>query len=190
MIVIPDFLDERMRHVLRNLMTRDGKLSPEGWVVAKLGYPDDTFDIIEGKNLVTNDGDLYYAQKLGFQSDTVTTDFAAGRFVLGTGSYTPVKTSNYSNVTAISGSTKAISSGYPTRNDSDTDNTGKAVDSITWKAEWTTSDFSEAAVTRGCISDAAPAGSDPLLAYWTHTSFAKDSSTTLTIWVNHNFLGA
>ena len=51
------------------------------------------------KNIVTNDGDLYYAQKA--VAETPTSDFGGsiGRMELRTGSATPAKAHTYSDVT-------------------------------------------------------------------------------------------
>lgn len=184
--------DAKYTRWLRDLFTRDGKLSPEGWVVARLTHPDGSIDLLEGHNLVTDAGDLWYAQKLGLNADAVTNDFAGGKMVLGTGATAPAKGSTYSNITPIAGASVAQSSGYPKRNDADTDNTGKAVDSITWKGEYTAASFNQASgITEGVLTVAAPAAGSPLLAFWDFAaSFGKDSSTQLTVWVNHNFLGS
>lgn len=192
MIWIPDLsLSPQARKALRDIMDRQGRLSVEGWVVRRLGYPDGSVDIAVSRNLVTDAGDLWYAQKLALQGDTVTNDFAAGRIVLGTGAVTPTKTSTYSNLTPIAGSAKAQTSGYPKRNDTDTDNTGKATDSITWKGDWAAGDFNQASgIVEGCITIASPIAGSPLLSFFQLATFGKDSSTTLTLWVNHNVLGS
>jgi hypothetical protein len=191
MPMIPELWTPQTRKALRSILRRDGRLSPEGWVVRRLTYPDGTIEIAEGPNIVTDAGDLWYAQKLALQGDTVTNDFAAGRIVLGTGAVAPSKTSTYTNLTPIAGSAKAQTAGYPKRNDSDTDNTGKATDSITWKGDWAAGDFNVASgIIEGCITIAAPAGGSPLLSHFQLSTFGKDSSTTLTLWVNHNVLGS
>lgn len=193
MIEIPQLREDAgFRRRLRDLMDRNGRLAPEGWVVALLGYPDGTRELVEGHNIVTDAGDLWYAQKLALQGDTVTNDFAAGKMVLGTGVVAPGKASTYSNLTVIAASSQAEDAGYPKRNDTDTDNTGKATDSITWKASYSAASFSQTApaINEGCLTIAAPVAGSPLLAFWDFaSSFQKDASTTLTVWVNHNFLG-
>ena len=68
------------------------------------------------KNIVTNDGDLYYAQKS--VGGTPTSDFGGsdGRMELRTGSATPAKAHVYSDVTTpVTASRKIKDSGYPKR---------------------------------------------------------------------------
>lgn len=186
-LVIPDFFDPRMHKHLRNLMTRDGRLSPEGWVVARLVYPDGSVAVSEQPNLVTDAGDFWYAQKA--MTETPTNTFA--NCVLSTGVATPAKTSTYTNITAVAGSNKAVSATYPVRDDADVDNTGSETDAITWKFAWGAADFSATGILQGVITIAAPTTGSPLLAFWNFAaSFAKDASTTLTLYVNHRFNGS
>ena len=96
-----------------------------------------------GKNIVTNDGDLYYAQQ-AVETGTPTSDFGGsnGRMELRTGSATPAKGDVFTQVaTPIPTSIQEMTSGYPKVNDSDSDNTGAGTDIVTWQASWTTSDF-------------------------------------------------
>ena len=144
------------------------------------------------KNIVTNDGDLYYAQKS--VGETPTTDFGGsdGRMELRTGSATPAKAHVYSDVTTpVTASRKAKDSGYPKTNDSDSDNTGSGTDIVTWRTSWTTSDFNANAIIGGCfhVGGASPASGSKLLTHFSITSFNKTSSDTLKIFVNHTFNG-
>lgn len=109
---------------------------------------------------------------------------------LGTASAAEGKTSTYATLTVITGSEKAPTATYPKVNDQDADNTGKATDSITYKYEWTAADFNNAAILCGGIMVAAASGTDPLLTHFKFTAaFEKTASDTLTLYVNHNFLG-
>jgi hypothetical protein len=76
----------------------------------------------EDVNIVTDEGDKYYAQKAA--GETPTNNF--NTMYLGNGTQpTWTKASNYGTLTgAISGSAKTVSSGYPKTNDTDPDNTG------------------------------------------------------------------
>lgn len=149
-----------------------------------------------GKNIVTNDGDLYYAQQA--VEATPTSDFGGsnGRMELRTGSATPAKADVFTQVTTpIPTSIQPMTSGYPKVNDSDSDNTGAGTDIVTWLASWTTSDFNSNAIIGGCIhvaggaSGATTAGATKLLTHFSLTSFNKTSSDTLKIFVNHTFNG-
>jgi len=148
------------------------------------------------KNIVTNDGDLYYAQQA--VEETPTSDFGGsnGRMELRTGSATPAKADVFTQVTTpIPTSIQPMTSGYPKTNDSDSDNTGAGTDIVTWLASWTTSDFNSSAIIGGCIhvaggaSGATTPGATKLLSHFSLTSFNKTSSDTLKIFVNHTFNG-
>ena len=148
-------------------------------------------------NIVTNDGDLYYAQQ-AVETGTPTSDFggSSGRMELRTGSATPAKADVFTQVTTpIPTSIQPMTSGYPKVNDSDSDNTGAGTDIVTWQASWTTSDFNATAIIGGCIhvaggaSGATTAGATKLLTHFSLTSFNKTSSDTLKIFVNHTFNG-
>ena len=143
-------------------------------------------------NIVTNDGDLYYAQQA--VEGTPTSDFggSSGRMELRTGSATPAKSHVYSDVTTpVTASRKAIDAGFPKVNDGDSDNTGSGTDIVTWRTSWTTSDFNSNAIIGGCIhvGGASPASGTKLLTHFSLTSFNKTSSDTLKIFVNHTFNG-
>ena len=150
-----------------------------------------------GKNIVTNDGDLYYAQQ-AVETGTPTSDFGGsnGRMELRTGSATPAKADVFTQVTTpIPTSIQEIDSGYPKVNDNDSDNTGAGTDIVTWRTSWSTSDFNATAIIGGCIhvaggnSGATTPGGTKLLTHFSLTSFNKTSSDTLKIFVNHTFNG-
>lgn len=144
------------------------------------------------KNIVTNDGDLYYAQKS--VGGTPTSDFGGsdGRMELRTGSATPAKAHVYSDVTTpVTASRKIKDSTYPKTADDDSDNTGAGADIVTWRTSWTTSDFNATAIIGGCfhVGGASPASGSKLLTHFSITSFNKTASDTLKIFVNHTFNG-
>ena len=143
-------------------------------------------------NIVTNDGDLYYAQQA--VEGTPTSDFggSSGRMELRTGSATPAKGHVYSDVTTpITASRKAIDSNYPKTADDDSDITGSGTVIATWRTSWTTGDFNSNAIIGGCIhvGGASPASGTKLLTHFSITSFNKTASDTLKIFVNHTFNG-
>tara|TARA_R100001530_G_C4312027_1_gene153303 strand:+ start:478 stop:1029 length:552 start_codon:yes stop_codon:yes gene_type:complete len=143
-------------------------------------------------NIVTNDGDLYYAQKS--VAETPTSDFGGsdGRMELRTGSATPAKGDTYQQVTTpVTASRKVKDSGYPKTNDNDSDNTGAGTDIVTWRTSWTTSDFNANAIIGGCfhVGGASPGNSSKVLTHFSITSFNKTTSDTLKIFVNHTFNG-
>ena len=148
---------------------------------------------IKGMNLVGNDGDKFYAQAAA--SEAPTNDFAGanGRQELGNGSQgTPGKTDTYSALIGpVTASRKVIDATWPKTNDGDADNTGAAVDTVSWLTSWTKSDFNSVGLSGGVVHNAAgsPVAGSVLLTYWTITAFNKTADDTLKIFINHNFLG-
>lgn len=145
------------------------------------------------KNLITDDGDLFYAQSAASETPTIDFSDANGRQELGNGAQgTPNKTNTYSAlITPVVNSRKIIDATYPKTNDGDSDNTGAAVDIVTWLTSWTKADFNATGLSGGVIHDAgaAPVGGSVVLTYWTITAFEKTADDTLKIFVNHTFTG-
>ena len=142
--------------------------------------------IAHAKNIVTNAGDEFYAQ-LGAEE---TPDNVFAECQLGTGSTAEDKTDDWSDLTLIASSEKALTATYPKADDQSADNTGKALDSVTYKYEWTGADFNDSAIYEGIICVTGASGTDPILTRWVWgAAFEKTASDTLTLYVNHNFLG-
>lgn len=142
--------------------------------------------IFRTKNIVTDAGDIYYAQRGA--AETPTNTFNTGE--LGTAG-TPGKAANRSSFTAIASSQKLVTATYPKTNDGDADNTGAGVDIVTWQFAWAAGDFNDNAITHGWITNATPGASEPLLTGFAFTggAFAKTASDTLKVIVNHTFTG-
>ena len=143
------------------------------------------------KNIVTNAGDLFYAQQSVGEAPTDDFDGASGRMQVRTGVVTPAKTDVYTQFTTpVAGSNKVIDATYPKTNDGDGDNTGAGTDIVTWRTSWTTGDFTANAIIGGCIhvGGASPT-TEALLTHFDITSFNKTASDTLKIFVNHTFTG-
>ena len=143
-------------------------------------------------NIVTNDGDLYYAQQA--VETTPTSDFGGsnGRMELRTGSATPAKDDTYGDVTTpVTTSRRAIDTGYQKVSDGDGDNTGSGADIVTWRTSWETGHFNATGIIGGCIhvGGGSPASGTKLLTHYSITSFDKTASDTLKIFVNHTFTG-
>ena len=142
-----------------------------------------------GLNIVTNAGDIYYAQLA--MGDTLTYDFQAAGAGLRLGSNTtaPVKT-NTDVGTFLSGSDHVIDGSYPTSNDSDSDNTGAGTSVMTWTYSYLTSEGNVSNIGEGAISDVRAGPSNAVLTHFLFTSvFSKTSSDTLKVIVNHTVLG-
>jgi hypothetical protein len=137
---------------------------------------------VAGHNLITDDGELHYAERIAGSPSTDV--FTTGELASAVPA-TPATTDNRSHYTMIAGSEKAVSATYPKINDTDTDNTGKGADVFTFKYEWTAGDGNWADIDGGIITNASPGASEDILTGFTITNFAKDSSTALNLWVNH-----
>jgi len=77
-------------------------------------------------------------------------------------------------------------------NDTDADNTGKGINVVTWKFEYTTSDGPfNTPITHSFIARSGATGSDPILnSYKWTASWVKDSDTSAKIFSNHTMLGS
>lgn len=140
---------------------------------------------IPGHNIVTDAGDTWYAQKSCGEAAT-----NAFNSMVMCSAGTPGKAALYSAFTAIAGSTKVVSAGYPKTNDADADNTGDAINVVSWLGNWAKADFNHAAITHGLITVAAPvSGSNLLTGYAFAAAFAKTVNDTLKVFVNHQMLG-
>lgn len=140
---------------------------------------------IPAHNIVTDAGDIWYAQKSC--GEAATNNFNT---MVMCSAGTPGKAAVYSGFTAIAGSTKTVSAGYPKTADADADNTGDAVNVVTWLGSWAKADFNHAAVSHGLITIAAPTGGSNLLTgYAFAAAFAKTVNDTLKVFVNHQMLG-
>jgi hypothetical protein len=141
---------------------------------------------IWGRNIVTDAGDVYYAQKACGESATNT---FANLYLATGGPSTPGKTDNYGSFTGVTGE-KAKSSGYPKTNDDDSDNTGKTTDTVSWKFEYITSDGPYTSITHSFIAKASATGTDPILnSYKWGASWSKDTSTSCKVFANHTMNG-
>lgn len=148
------------------------------------------YQIHRTHNIITDSGDLHNAQKAAGESPTVSGYSPGSLYLFSAFSPSPGKTSVYNEGTVISSTEKTNESTYPKTNDSDTDNTGKATDSITRKYLYSAASFNHAAITHGAITVTSATGAQALYAAWAFAaSINKTSSDTLTVYHNTNFLG-
>jgi hypothetical protein len=148
------------------------------------------------KNIVTDDGDIFYAKMGALEARSANEDFEAGRMELNNpaSADTLLKTDDYSDVlTPITASRKIYDATYPKTNDGDADNTGAGVDVVSYLTSWTTSDFNDGGTTikGGMIHDnASPTANSSILTHYSFgTPFNKTASDTLKVFVNHEMLG-
>lgn len=158
----------------------------EGWnVLAILDGPGGQL-IIPGQNIVTNDGDIYYAQKV--VGEQPTDDFTAGGLRLGTSNTAVAKTDTDVTTFGTDGDI-AETSGYPKTNDLDADNSGAGTDIVTWKFQYGTGDGNITGIQEGAITDSLSSPTAALTHFLFASSFNKTSDFTLRVYVNHRFNG-
>lgn len=149
-------------------------------------------------NIVTNEGDKYYAQRGAAATPTYT--FNAGMMVVAK-SYTVAATKvatfgRFVGLTTTYSGRKTFDSGYPKTADTDTDNTGRTADAVTYKRTYTTSEanytIKALGICRRNATTAATSASKVLLSYKTLSAaqqVTKTSSQTLVVYINHTFNG-
>ena len=144
--------------------------------------------MISGLNIVTNDGDLYYAQQAVGETPTDDFDAAAAGNRLGTSNTAPTKTDT--DVTTVDAAgNHAHDATYPKTNDGDGDNTGAGTDIVTWRFSYLTSEGNITGIQEGAIVDNRTTPTAALTHYLFAASFNKTSSDTLKIFVNHQMNG-
>lgn len=145
--------------------------------------------IVPGINIVTNAGDLYYAQSaLG---ETPAVDFAGGSAGLRLGDDNTTPTKADTDVTSfLAGTGKALTATYPKTDDDDTDNTGADVDIATWLYSYTTAQGNSTGIIEGAIVNDITTPTAALTHFLFAALFDKTSSDTLKVFANHEFLGS
>jgi len=165
-----------------------------------------------GSNLVTTDGDIYYAKVASGEDPATNEDFGRtnATCILRTGSATPAKNHDYGEVTtplvanhqSTNSETQLVESGYPktaATSGADADNSsGGGTDAVTYKFTWGKLEINTGSgnpITGGCITDkdGSLADGKKILTHWSFTSpatFHKTNTDTLTLYVNHTMLGA
>ena len=144
--------------------------------------------IVPGLNIVTDKGDKYYAQSAAAESPTDDFDGAASGMRHGSAATGPTKSDN-DVTTFLSGSPHALDATYEKTADGDADNTGAAVDTVTWRFSYTTAEGNNNGIQEGAICDNRTTPTGALTHFLFAASFNKTSSDTLKVFVNHNMLG-
>ncbi len=153
-------------------------------ITVVLTKKDGSEQIIKGKNIVTDEGDIYYAQKVTGE----TTDFETPYLRLGTGTSTPAKTDT-DVTTYITGSARAVDSGFPQRNNADPGNTDGGVDTVTWKISYALGDLNTTGISEGAIVDDGASPTKAICHFLFSSAFDVADTDQLTVYVNHTFTG-
>ena len=179
------------------------EIDPKNNICLVVTHEDGSKDWWYGANLVTNDGDIYYAKKAAGETPASNENFGASACVLQNPSSpnTIAKTDAYAQVTnpiVSSGAVRGLTATYPKTADSDSDNTGASADAISYRFDWATNQIDTSSgnpITGGAIYDVgqtSPVSGTKILTHWNFTSpatFHKTSTDTLKLFVNHTFNG-
>lgn len=157
-----------------------------------------------GPNIVTDHGDKFYARRgAGETVNTNSFPFHTGQMIVakslnaaGAGANKKSVASFGNIISASFGSysgRQSFESGYPKTADSDTNNTARTADGITYKRIYTTAQANQTIRCVGiCRNGAQTASSGQLLSVKTLTTaqgVIKTSALTLTVYCTHIFLG-
>ena len=158
------------------------------------------------KNIVTDAGDLFYAERgalltVGSPIGPVPTNFTDVNGVPDMimelydntpANNAPAKANDRGDLlgTIAPSSAKAMDATYPLVNDPDGDNTGSGVDIITYRVSYLTSEANLADITDLILTNPTPGATEPLIMHAEFAaSFTKTSSDTLKVFVNHQING-
>ncbi len=150
------------------------------------------------QNLVVDTGDEFYAYRAVIQqpTDDLFTTGAAfafdGIMELFNGA-TPAAAKGFDRSDAVGPvgtSQKAMDSGYPKRDDDDVDNPDRAVDVVTYRVQYTTGEANATGIDNVIITNPSPGAAENILMLSAPLGdFAKTSSDTLKMFVNHTMNG-
>lgn len=158
------------------------------------------------KNIVTDAGDLYYAERGALLTTGTPISPVPSNFTDVNGvpdmimelydntpaNNAPAKGSDRSDLlgTIAPSSAQPMDATYPLVNDPDPDNTGSGTDIITYRRSYTVTQANLADITDVILTNPAPGASEPVI---NHSEFAapftKTSDDTLKVFVNHQMSG-
>lgn len=160
----------------------------KGFVGVMLEYRNGKKEIFKMSNIVTNDGDDHYALMGARQLQKY--DFVGGGCKLGTSATAPTKTDTDVNA-YVSGTYVSLMNGYPTTNDSDSDNPYNGYTNyITWKYHWIAEQGNGSTIAEGAIVEQETSPGAALCHFLISPTIPKTLDFTITIWVNHKLLGS
>lgn len=140
---------------------------------------------IPGKNLVTNDGDLYYAKKAAGEVPI----YSYVGIRLGSSSTPVTKTDTDVTTETSPVSRKLTDVGYPRTDDPDSANTEADVDVVTWRYSYTIEEGNTTGIVEGAIVDDIDDPTSALTHFLFSESFDKTDDQSMKIFVNHGFNG-
>jgi hypothetical protein len=142
-------------------------------------------EFIFGKNIITNDGDQYYAEaSVGSESWSV-----AGMRMGSDPASADVAKGDTDVNSFLAGTNKAIDAGYPKTDDDDSDNVS-SVDIVTWRVSYAAGDANVNSISEVSLVD-SHAGPVKALCHAVFAApFNKTSDDTLKVFINHTFEGS
>lgn len=181
------WLDQMVNELQRNAGNK--RVAVTGQVLAVLRNPLTGHElVVPGLNIVTNDGDTYYAQSAAAETPDDDFDGASAGLRLGDDNTAPTKTDT--DVTNfLAGTGLDVDATYPQSDDQDANNTGAGVDILTWRYSYATGEGNAAGIIEGAIVDDIVTPTAALTHFLFAATFTKTSSDTLAVYVNHEFLG-
>ena len=185
------WLDRLVERIRRENPASDCTVSVTGRVLAILRSELLAAElVVPGINIVTNDGDVWYAQRGA--GETVGDDFLHANAGLRLGNNNTAPTKSDTDVTAfLSGTAIARDSGYPKTDDDDARNVSDAdVNVLTWRYSYGTSDGNASGIIEGAIVDNRTTPTAALTHFLFAEAFSKTTSDTLAVFVNHELTGA
>lgn len=186
-----------------NGISLPSEIDPKNNICVVITHQDGMKEWFYGSNIVTDDGDIFYAKKGAGESPAANANFSNAKCVLQNpaSANTLAKTDTYVHVTSpitTSGAAQSVYAGYPKTADSDADNTGASADAVSYRFDWATNQIDTSAgnpITGGAIYDSgvtSPVNATKILTHWNFSSpssFHKTSTDTLKLFVNHTFNG-
>jgi hypothetical protein len=153
-------------------------------IILSIAHEDGTETLVKGKNLVSYEGDKYYAQKIASEA----TSFDAASLRLGYDQAAPTKTdSDVRNF--VANSNKAITAAYPERNNNDTGNTLGGENVLTWKIVYDIGDLDAVDIIEAAIVDDGVTPTKALCRFIFDRKFTITATDALTVYVNHSLIG-
>jgi len=146
-------------------------------------------------NLVTNDGEIFYAIQGAGETPAVCEQFCMSDavFSMGGAAMAEAETDTYGTFSAVCGnpiacSQKAYTACFPLTNCMCADNMCTSTQVISYSVCYATCDFNDCTIEHGVIfDDTTPVCATKLLSTFSFTSFAKTACDTLKVFVNHTF---
>ena len=161
------------------------KIANKENVLAIIKKSNGTEKIVKGHNIITSNGDEYYARMIIGDASNISTPFSLR---LGTGTATPTKTD--SDVTTyIDDSNKVVDDGFPKRNYTDDSNSDGGVNVLTYKITYDIGDVVANDISEGALVDDGTNPTKALNHFLFDTTFDLSSSDQLIMYINHSFVG-